>query len=204
MDRNDRYLTAFFIFSFPSCQIYKSTKCNDMQQSGTCPRGPFCAFAHLERKHFSFSSSYCLLPFLLLFSNALYPVPWMCVCRSVRVTLSLSTRSSACLSLCTDPSINEEIQQVFLNPSSPLPSGTMMEDTGQGSPGSPQGCIGGAPFAPSSGACIAEQGLRGRLLGEDSPSLDAPLTPWVGDGGYGRAPGFEREDQVGLDKILLE
>lgn len=32
-----------------SLQIYKSTKCNDMQQSGSCPRGPFCAFAHVER-----------------------------------------------------------------------------------------------------------------------------------------------------------
>uniref|UniRef100_A0A8C5BT53 C3H1-type domain-containing protein n=1 Tax=Gadus morhua TaxID=8049 RepID=A0A8C5BT53_GADMO len=30
-------------------EIYKSTKCNDMQQSGSCPRGPFCAFAHIER-----------------------------------------------------------------------------------------------------------------------------------------------------------
>nr|XP_023692642.1 RING finger protein unkempt homolog isoform X2 [Paramormyrops kingsleyae] len=134
-------------------EIYKSTKCNDMQQSGACPRGPFCAFAHLEH-----------------------------------------------------PSINEEIQQVFLNPSSPLPSGTMMDDTGQGSPGSPQGCIGigGAPFAPSSGACVPEQGLRGRLLGEDSPGLDAPLTPWVGDGGYGRAPGFEREDQAKQKTISVE
>lgn len=34
-------------------QIYKSTKCNDMQQTGYCPRGPFCAFAHVDRKcHF--------------------------------------------------------------------------------------------------------------------------------------------------------
>nr|XP_033816531.1 RING finger protein unkempt homolog isoform X2 [Geotrypetes seraphini] len=30
-------------------EIYKSTKCNDMQQSGSCPRGPFCAFAHVEQ-----------------------------------------------------------------------------------------------------------------------------------------------------------
>lgn len=27
--------------------IYKSNKCNDMQQSGYCPRGNFCAFAHV-------------------------------------------------------------------------------------------------------------------------------------------------------------
>ena len=29
-------------------EIYKSTKCNDIQQTGYCPRGPFCAFAHIE------------------------------------------------------------------------------------------------------------------------------------------------------------
>ncbi|CAN0023122.1 unnamed protein product [Lampetra planeri] len=29
-------------------EIYKSTKCNDMQQLAFCPRGPFCAFAHLD------------------------------------------------------------------------------------------------------------------------------------------------------------
>ncbi|KAM8779576.1 putative E3 ubiquitin-protein ligase UNKL isoform 4-T4 [Rhynchonycteris naso] len=30
-------------------EIYKSTKCNDMRQTGYCPRGPFCAFAHVEK-----------------------------------------------------------------------------------------------------------------------------------------------------------
>lgn len=34
----------------PHTQIYKSTKCNDMQQCGSCPRGPFCAFAHVDSK----------------------------------------------------------------------------------------------------------------------------------------------------------
>lgn len=29
-------------------EIYKSTKCNDMQQTNYCPRGAFCAFAHIE------------------------------------------------------------------------------------------------------------------------------------------------------------
>ncbi|KOB69900.1 putative unkempt [Operophtera brumata] len=28
-------------------EIYKSTKCNDVQQAGYCPRGLFCAFAHV-------------------------------------------------------------------------------------------------------------------------------------------------------------
>jgi len=31
-------------------EIYKSTKCNDIQTTGYCPRGVFCAFAHVERK----------------------------------------------------------------------------------------------------------------------------------------------------------
>ncbi|XP_062491050.1 putative E3 ubiquitin-protein ligase UNKL isoform X3 [Pezoporus occidentalis] len=30
-------------------EIYKSTKCNDMRQKGYCPRGPFCAFAHVDK-----------------------------------------------------------------------------------------------------------------------------------------------------------
>ncbi|KFM12522.1 Putative E3 ubiquitin-protein ligase UNKL, partial [Aptenodytes forsteri] len=36
-------------------EIYKSTKCNDMRQTGYCPRGPFCAFAHVE------NTVFCLL-----------------------------------------------------------------------------------------------------------------------------------------------
>ncbi|XP_077299258.1 RING finger protein unk isoform X2 [Arctopsyche grandis] len=31
-------------------EIYKSTKCNDVQQAGYCPRGVFCAFAHVEQE----------------------------------------------------------------------------------------------------------------------------------------------------------
>ena len=62
-------------------QIYKSTKCNDMQQTGYCPRGPFCAFAHVDREcHFvslenklNFLSHYSmwsdLLIMLLLFGS---------------------------------------------------------------------------------------------------------------------------------------
>jgi len=32
-------------------EIYKSTKCNDIQNTSYCPRGAFCAFAHVERKY---------------------------------------------------------------------------------------------------------------------------------------------------------
>jgi len=30
-------------------EIYKSTKCNDIQNTSYCPRGAFCAFAHVEQ-----------------------------------------------------------------------------------------------------------------------------------------------------------
>jgi len=30
-------------------EIYKSTKCNDIQNTSYCPRGAFCAFAHIEQ-----------------------------------------------------------------------------------------------------------------------------------------------------------
>ena len=35
-------------------EIYKSTKCNDVQQAGYCPRGVFCAFAHVDREYLFF------------------------------------------------------------------------------------------------------------------------------------------------------
>uniref|UniRef100_A0A1B0BBD3 RING finger protein unkempt n=1 Tax=Glossina palpalis gambiensis TaxID=67801 RepID=A0A1B0BBD3_9MUSC len=38
-------------------EIYKSTKCNDVQQAGYCPRSVFCAFAHVERNYNNIS--YC-------------------------------------------------------------------------------------------------------------------------------------------------
>lgn len=45
------FLMRSILHYITSCpQIYKSTKCNDMQQCGSCPRGPFCAFAHVESK----------------------------------------------------------------------------------------------------------------------------------------------------------
>uniref|UniRef100_A0A3B4WFH6 Unk zinc finger n=1 Tax=Seriola lalandi dorsalis TaxID=1841481 RepID=A0A3B4WFH6_SERLL len=100
-------------------EIYKSTKCNDMQQSGSCPRGPFCAFAHVESE----------------------------------------------------------------------------------SPGSVSD-----PFSPSAGPCVAEQGLLGSVLSlcEDVGGGSGPLSPWAGEGGYGRAPGFEREDQAKQRSFALE
>lgn len=48
-------------------------------------------------------------------------------------------------------------------------------------------------FSQSGLSATTEEGLLGRVLFEESSSLDACLG---GEGGYGKAPGFEREDQV--------
>lgn len=48
-------------------------------------------------------------------------------------------------------------------------------------------------FSQSGSSAATEEGLLGRVLFEESSSLDASLG---GEGGYGKAPGFEREDQV--------
>lgn len=48
-------------------------------------------------------------------------------------------------------------------------------------------------FSQSGMSAATEEGLLGRVLFEESSSFDA--SPG-GEGGYGKAPGFEREDQV--------
>ncbi|XP_049320268.1 RING finger protein unkempt homolog [Astyanax mexicanus] len=106
-------------------EIYKSTKCNDMQQSGSCPRGPFCAFAHLEKA-----------------------------------------------SMIEDQ---------------PFPE-----------------CSSSPPSMPCSDPAPSEKGFLGRILFEEPCCLDAPLSPWAAEGGYGKAPGFEREDQAKQKSFGLE
>ncbi|CAB1338176.1 unnamed protein product [Coregonus sp. 'balchen'] len=140
-------------------EIYKSTKCNDMQQCGSCPRGPFCAFAHLDNK----------------------------------------------------PPISEEPS--FQTPSSPpLPPGPQDPHPAQegcsspGGRGGRSGSLSGGPFSPSGGVCVAEQGLLGRVLSlcEDVCGGGEPLSPWAGEGGYGRAPGYEREDHAKQKSFTME
>ncbi|XP_026879047.2 RING finger protein unkempt homolog [Electrophorus electricus] len=109
-------------------EIYKSTKCNDMQQSGSCPRGPFCAFAHLDK-----------------------------------------------------PSGSED---------QPFPEG------GTSPPAVPCSVI--------TDNATSAQGLLGRVLYEESTSLDVSHSRWAGEGGYGRAPGFEREDQAKQKSFAVE
>lgn len=76
------FITCFFF------KIYKSTKCNDMRQTGYCPRGPFCAFAHVESKwrfistfqrwekkenrEFTRTVCFCFVLFVLSFRNSFF------------------------------------------------------------------------------------------------------------------------------------
>ncbi|XP_029384117.1 RING finger protein unkempt homolog [Echeneis naucrates] len=139
-------------------EIYKSTKCNDMQQSGSCPRGPFCAFAHVDKSFVTEEPS--------------FPTP-----------------SSPPTPRPPDPVLAQEAT------SSPT-----AHSMGPG-PGSVSD-----PFSTAVGSCVAEQGLLGSVLSlcEDVSGGPGPLSPWVGEGGYGRAPGFEREDQAKQRSFALE
>ncbi|XP_037319324.2 RING finger protein unkempt homolog isoform X2 [Pungitius pungitius] len=135
-------------------EIYKSTKCNDMQQCGSCPRGPFCAFAHVER-----------------------------------------------------PFVPEE--PPFPTPSSPPPPRPPDPLPAQEAPPSPnQHNMGHGPgrVADPFSQCVAERGLLGSVLSlcEDMRERAEPPSPWAGEGGYGRAPGFEREDQAKQRCFALE
>ncbi|KAL7856689.1 hypothetical protein SRHO_G00155880 [Serrasalmus rhombeus] len=108
-------------------EIYKSTKCNDMQQSGSCPRGPFCAFAHMEKA-----------------------------------------------------SVSEDRPFPECGSSPTIPCSTVVDST------------------------TSEHGFLGRILDEESSGLDTPLSLWAGEGGYGKAPGFEREDQAKQKTFAME
>lgn len=69
-----RVLSVKYFFFF---KIYKSTKCNDMQQHGYCPRGPFCAFAHTDGKQYldHLYVLFCsiLIRFFIRFNKFLFP-----------------------------------------------------------------------------------------------------------------------------------
>uniref|UniRef100_A0A3B5KXS7 Unk zinc finger n=1 Tax=Xiphophorus couchianus TaxID=32473 RepID=A0A3B5KXS7_9TELE len=137
-------------------EIYKSTKCNDMQQCGSCPRGPFCAFAHVESKIPGNGSS--------IFPSPGSPPPLRLL----------------------DPLPGHDVSQ---------------------SPGGHGMGLGSASdhFSPSAVSCVAEQGLLGSVLSlcEGASGGGDPLSPWAGERGYGRAPGFEREDQVRMWDLLV-
>uniref|UniRef100_A0A8C6WH13 Unk zinc finger n=1 Tax=Neogobius melanostomus TaxID=47308 RepID=A0A8C6WH13_9GOBI len=139
-------------------EIYKSTKCNDMQQSGSCPRGPFCAFAHVEK-------------------------PLM---------------SEECSSSCPTPG-----SPPAPRPPDPLPAPVPLSS----SPGMIHGSTADL-FSPilGSSSCLPEQRLLGSVVSlcEEVGGAEV-LSPWAAaEGGYCRAPGFEREDQAKQRSFALE
>ncbi|MBN3306316.1 UNK protein, partial [Amia calva] len=150
-------------------EIYKSTKCNDIQQSGSCPRGPFCAFAHVDRR-------------------------W---------NLTLTHTSAALRGL--EPGCCDEASPT--QASLPLFPHGAVEESGLGSPNSSHSAeLHTVRHSPTHSSIVvyalgismslkSEQGMLGRLLCMESSKMEAPLSSWAG-GGYGKAPGFEREDQV--------
>lgn len=53
---------------------------------------------------------------------------------------------------------------------------------------------------------MAEQGLLGKVLSlcEDVCVGSEPLSPWAREGGYGRAPGYEREDHAKQKSFTMD
>lgn len=123
-----------------------------MQQCGSCPRGPFCAFAHVDSKPF---------------------IP-------------------------EEPSFPTPSSPPPPRPPDPIPARETSSSPSRLNVG-PASAPASDHFTPASvGSCVAEQGLLGNVLSlcEDAGGGAEPLSPWTGEGGYCRAPGFEREDQV--------
>lgn len=80
-------------------EIYKSTKCNDVQQAGYCPRSVFCAFAHVERKY-----RHLLIIFSSLYLHSLVVTILACPMDELRENaLSASLANSSLLSRSSAP-----------------------------------------------------------------------------------------------------
>ncbi|XP_035414891.1 RING finger protein unkempt homolog isoform X14 [Cygnus olor] len=148
-------------------EIYKSTKCNDMQQSGSCPRGPFCAFAHVEQPPLNEDlqqSSAVSSP------TQTGPVMYMPSAAGDSVPVSPSSPHA--------PDLSNVWSKAGTLPTSPTSTTILCRNSSLGSPsnicGSPPGAI-GKPHSLES-------------IGFPPDSVTAA-------GSYKKAPGFEREDQ---------
>ncbi|XP_024997572.1 RING finger protein unkempt homolog isoform X8 [Gallus gallus] len=154
-------------------EIYKSTKCNDMQQSGSCPRGPFCAFAHVEQPPLNEDlqqSSAVSSP------TQAGPVMYMPSAAGDSVPVSPSSPHA--------PDLSNVWNKSGTLPTSPTSTTILCRNSSLGSPsnicGSPPGAI-GKPHSLES-------------IGFPPDSVTAA-------GSYKKAPGFEREDQVGAEYL---
>ncbi|XP_044309955.1 RING finger protein unkempt homolog isoform X3 [Varanus komodoensis] len=154
-------------------EIYKSTKCNDMQQSGSCPRGPFCAFAHVEQPPLSEE----LQPTSAVSSpTQTGPVMYMPSAAGDSVPVSPSSPQA--------PDLSNVWNKPGTLPTSPTSTTILCRNSSLGSPsnicGSPPGAI-GKPHSLES-------------IGFSSDSVTAASS-------YKKAPGFEREDLVGAEYL---
>ncbi|KAG8433042.1 hypothetical protein GDO86_017350 [Hymenochirus boettgeri] len=148
-------------------EIYKSTKCNDMRQTGYCPRGPFCAFAHVERIPSAEETMNVMMPSSCHLKQGppLYSSDGTC----------LSSEWSTNLS-CTNSILNHNEQTINISCCS---SPTVTSSSDSSSSFSPVGSV-GRPKSLANGLCC-----ESTTPGVSSPSSNYP-----------RAPGFEREDQA--------
>ncbi|XP_044008883.1 putative E3 ubiquitin-protein ligase UNKL isoform X2 [Aphidius gifuensis] len=102
-------------------EIYKSTKCNDVQQAGYCPRGVFCAFAHVDRE------------FTIL---NLLPTEEMNLSRDISVPLDCGTNLADLLSNALPPDNNRSNEKDKLQNDSCNGSGELSESASTSSQGS--------------------------------------------------------------------
>ncbi|XP_063886090.1 RING finger protein unkempt homolog isoform X1 [Scylla paramamosain] len=94
-------------------EIYKSTKCNDIQQNGYCPRGAFCAFAHLDQEmtlvRETAASENCIGTSLAdILQSALPdtpPPPGTSTSSSTNTTIAQTTKASNCSGPCNNDSV---------------------------------------------------------------------------------------------------
>ncbi|XP_058022572.1 RING finger protein unkempt homolog isoform X4 [Ahaetulla prasina] len=154
-------------------EIYKSTKCNDMQQSGSCPRGPFCAFAHVEQPPLSED----LQPTSAVSSpTQAGPVMYMPSAAGDSVPVSPSSPQA--------PDLSNVWNKAGTLPTSPTSATILCRNSSLGSPsnlcGSPPGAI-GKPHSLES-------------IGFPTDSVTTASS-------YKKAPGFEREDLVGAEYL---
>ncbi|XP_045066715.1 putative E3 ubiquitin-protein ligase UNKL isoform X4 [Coregonus clupeaformis] len=147
-------------------EIYKSTKCNDMRQTGYCPRGPFCAFAHVERIPSTEETMNSLLTAMQSGSQAKLGSQQYSECPVSEWGSSANSISS---------SNNGQVGNVSYS-NSP----TVTPSSGSNSSLSSIGPIGRSK-------CLT----NGSLCSESTTSSVSSLTS-----NYPKAPGFEREDQI--------
>ncbi|XP_075894921.1 putative E3 ubiquitin-protein ligase UNKL isoform X2 [Nelusetta ayraudi] len=149
-------------------EIYKSTKCNDMRQTGYCPRGPFCAFAHVERIPSSEETMSSLLTVIQTSSQSQLGPQQYSEC-------PVSEWNSGGNSTTNATSCNGQVGSVSCSNSAEVTS-----SSGCNTLLSPVGSISRPKSLPSSSLCS-----------ESSTSSLSPLTSH-----YPKAPGFERDDQT--------